>query len=85
MITLFCLFLLLCLSLCLLYTGIFIGLWILGIVLFVIGLCNLWKAKWLEPNDFKDKEHLERTKKRTRQKGMIQAIIGFILFIIFLV
>ena len=43
----------------------YIGLWIFGIVLFVKGCCNIWKAKWLEPNDFVDRDHMERARKRT--------------------
>ena len=62
----------------------YIGLWIFGIVLFVKGCCNIWKAKWLEPNDFVDSDHMERVRKRTINKAIFQMVIGFILFIIFI-
>ena len=65
-------------------TSLMIGLWLFGIVLFVIGCVNLWRAKWLEPTDYVDEAHMERDRKRTKSKAIIQMVIGFLLFIIYL-
>ena len=66
-----------------LFSLMFIGLWFFGGVLFVIGGCNLWKTKWLEPTDYQDEEHMERVRQRMKNKAIIQMVIGFILFILF--
>lgn len=80
MITLFCVML----AICLLFSLAYLGLWVLGIVLFIIGCCNLWKSKNLEPYDFFDDDHMKRTEQRTKNKAIIQMVVGFILFAIFL-
>ena len=59
-----------------------IGLVGISIGLFIIGCCNLWRAKWLEPTDFVDNNHMERTKKKIESKATIQIVIGIIMFAI---